>query len=127
MAGAAELMSPLSQAATMKVALPTAGVTAGDIALLGDVYGFVFATLTEAEVLNSTLREDDGYTVVYEAQVVSATKDGSTIDQGKVVYWDATSLSETQATGAVAIGVCVEAAAAADGTVKFRLDGNLAN
>ena len=122
MAGTFELYDSRINASTMDVAL-SVDVTEGEVLTVGSVIGFVFATMATA---TSNTLEADQYTLVYKANKVQANKDDEAITQGALVYWDGTYVSASSTAGDL-IGICIEAATAADTTVMIDFDGTLTN
>ena len=124
MAGTFELSTDLDHAVVVPVNIPTGGVTEGEVLAWGadGLYGFVMATAALTTQIN-TLPSTEQYSLVIQADQVTANKDSASIDQGSLVYWTGTAISETQSTGAVLVGYCLKAAAAAATTVEIYWNG----
>jgi len=104
----------VQQGKAIRLTAPSGGVVGGKGYVIGSLFVVAGTTADAGESF-------DGYTQgVYEL-----TKDTTAdFDAGEKVFFDSTGLRcEDSASGLYMIGVATEAAAAADTTVKVRLDG----
>lgn len=121
MAGSFELKSELCDAKTLKVSLPTGGVTAGEVLTSGSIKGFAFATVTETTLTDSL--DPVHYTLITRGDTVEANKStAEAITQGSLIYWDGTNAT-AHSTGGTLIGYCVESAATTASKVLIYFDG----
>jgi len=122
MAGTFELLSTPDDAVTIRVALPTGGVTAGEVLTPGSdsIHGFVLATVNETTITNSL--DPVHYTLVTKARRVEVNKDGNAINVLDLVYWTGTAVTASP-TGNTLIGYALESVGASVTKVKIYFDG----
>lgn len=89
--------------------------------LTGGGYGIILVEVTAAQITAGT----NNRIAVMECDYVIADKDNAAINVGAKVYYTIATkkVSATGGVGTVEVGVCTEAAAAADTTVKLYFDG----